>query len=45
MTKFVPNSGQMGKQEHTLFNDLRRKLAKRSKDLVNLMIAVFEKEL
>ncbi len=24
-----------GKQEHTLFNDLRRKLAKRSKELVN----------
>ncbi len=30
--------GSRGKQEHTLFNDLRRKLAKRSKELVNLNI-------
>ncbi len=35
------------KQEHTLFNDLRRKLAKRSKELVNFndFFALFKKEL
>ena len=36
------------KQEHTLFNDLRRKLANRSKELVNLndfFFALLKKEL
>ena len=40
-------SNQEKKQEHTLFNDLRRKLAKRSKELVNFndFFALFKKEL
>ncbi len=38
-------SNQEKKQEHTLFNDLRRKLAKRSKELVNItyFFALFKK--